>query len=125
MEKIESILSSPMENLNKMVDVNKVIGAPFVTPEGATVIPVSQIAFGFATGGGETEAKDTKNQDYPFFSASGAGVTVKPNGFLVISGENVRFLPVQKETSYDRLIELVPTVMDKVRGMVKPEKDEE
>ncbi len=120
---IENIMASTMENLNNMIDVDKVIGNAVISPDGATVIPVSQIAFGFVSGGGEYEFSQTKNEDFPFLGASGAGVSVKPSGFLIISGDNIRFLPIQKNTSYDKLIDLVPQVMEQIKKISKNESE--
>lgn len=116
---IENIMATTMENLNNMIDVDKVIGNAVVSPDGATVIPVSQITFGFVSGGGEYEFSDSKNEDLPFLGASGAGVSVKPNGFLIISGDNIRFLPIQKNTSYDKIIDLVPQVIEQIKNFSK------
>ena len=53
MHPIENVLSITMSELNKMVDVNTIVGNPFVTPDGCTIIPISKVSFGFVTGGGE------------------------------------------------------------------------
>ena len=119
---IENIIGATMENLNKMIDVDKVIGNAVIAPNGATIIPVSQVSFGFVSGGGEYDFENSKKQDYPFLGASGAGVSVKPNGFLVLSGESIRFLPIQKNTSYDKLIDLVPQVFEQIKN-IKQEED--
>ena len=92
---IENIMSSTMESLNKMIDVDKVIGHAVIAPNGATIIPVSQLAFGFASGGGEYEFPQSKKEEFPFAGGAGAGISVKPSGFLVISGDLIRFLPIQ------------------------------
>ncbi|MBR6764866.1 MAG: GerW family sporulation protein [Clostridia bacterium] len=118
---IENIMSTTMENLNSMIDVDKVIGNAVIAPDGSTVIPVSQVSFGFVSGGGEYEMDQSKKEDFPFLGASGAGVSVKPNGFLVISGESIRFLPIQKNTSYDKLIDLVPLVMEQIKKLKQEE----
>jgi len=112
---IENIMATTMESLNKMIDVDKVIGNAVITPNGATVIPVSQISFGFVSGGGEYEFPKTEKECFPFAGASGSGVSVKPSGFLVISGDCIRFLPIQKSTCYDKLIDLVPQVVEQIK----------
>ena len=128
---IENILSSTMENLNQMIDVDKVIGHPVLTTGGATVLPVSSIAFGFTSGGGEYDFAQNKRESYPFAGGSGAGVSVKPDGFLVISGEVIRYLPIQKNSCTDKLIDLVPQVVEQVKDLCKkkageqPEEDTE
>ena len=53
---IENIMSTTMENIRDMVDVNTVIGEPITTQDGSTVIPISRVSFGFVAGGGEYAA---------------------------------------------------------------------
>ena len=120
---IENIMASTMENINNMIDVDKVIGNAVITPDGATVIPVSQIGFGFVSGGGEYEFPQSKKEEFPFTGASGAGVSVKPNGFLIISGENIRFLPIQKYNSYDKIIDLVPQIIEQIKNFSNGEEE--
>ena len=114
---IENILASTMENLNQMIDVDKVIGHPVMTAGGATVLPVSSIAFGFTSGGGEYDFAQSRRENYPFAGGSGAGVSVKPDGFLVIAGDVIRYLPIQKSTCTDKLIDLVPQVVEQVKDL--------
>ncbi|MEG2174842.1 MAG: spore germination protein GerW family protein, partial [Oscillospiraceae bacterium] len=49
---ISEILEASLENLKKLVDVNTIIGEA-ITTDGVTIIPVSKVSFGFATGGSE------------------------------------------------------------------------
>ena len=48
---IEGILGVSMEKIREMVDVNTIIGDPISAPNGTTIIPVSKVSFGFASGG--------------------------------------------------------------------------
>ena len=119
---IESLMTTTMENIREMVDVNTVVGEPIHTPDGSTVIPISRVSFGFVAGGGEygesqlrQKHMDTTDADIPFAGGSGAGVTVQPLGFLVSSGEQVRLVPAQYCQSIDRLIELIPQAMAELR----------
>jgi len=114
-----------MENLKSMIDVNTVIGEAVISPSGATIIPVSCVGFGFVSGGGEygagenncknTELKD----DFPFAGGSGAGVSVKPSGFLVLQNNIVKFLPIQQSSTYDRIIDLMPQLINEVKDILK------
>lgn len=96
---IENIMSSTMENIRGMVDVNTVIGEAIVTQDGSTVIPFSRVSFGFVAGGGEYRcAPQPKPPEgecgrLPFAGGTGAGVTLQPVGFLVTSANSVRLLP--------------------------------
>ncbi|MBO8127940.1 MAG: GerW family sporulation protein [Peptococcaceae bacterium] len=123
---IEGLMKTAMESIKEMVDVNTVIGDPVETPDGTVVIPVSRVTAGFAAGGGEFEIT-RKNGDnvYPFGGGSGAGMSVKPVGFLVVGKNGVRLLPVDSKAIYDRLIDLAPEVLEKIEGMVKKEPNKE
>ena len=50
---IEGLMSSAMENIKEMVDVNTIVGDPVETSNGDVIIPISRVSFGFAAGGGE------------------------------------------------------------------------
>ena len=117
---IESIMTTTMENIRDMVDVNTVIGDPVNTPDGSTVIPISRVSFGFVAGGGEYavgEAAAEPDMQLPFAGGTGAGVTVQPMGFLFIGQDQVRLLPAQYYAPVDRIIEMVPQVLCDVRRM--------
>lgn len=49
----QELLSASMQNLRELVDVNTVVGEPITTPDGTTIIPISKVSFGFASGGSE------------------------------------------------------------------------
>jgi len=123
---IESLMTTTMDSLRDMVDVNTVIGEPINTQDGTTVIPISRVSFGFVAGGGEygeSQARQVSagstDADIPFAGGAGAGVTVTPLGFLVTSGEQVRLVPAQYCQSVDRLIELIPQAMAELRCAMK------
>ena len=123
---IENLMAATMESIRDMVDVNTVIGEAITTPDGATLIPISRVSFGFVAGGGEygesqarQKSADTTDSDIPFAGGAGAGVTVTPLGFLVSAGEQVRLVPAQYCQSVDRLIELIPQAMAQLRDAMK------
>ena len=118
---IESIMTTTMENIRDMVDVNTVIGDPVNTPDGSTVIPISRVSFGFVAGGGEYSAgepAEMPDSQLPFAGGTGAGVTVQPMGFLFIGQDQVRLLPAQYYAPVDRIIEMVPQVLCDIRRMI-------
>lgn len=122
---IQSLMKTTMESIKEMVDVNTIVGEPVETPDGTVIIPISRVTFGFAAGGGDC-APDSQNENFPFGGGSGAGVSVKPVGFLVCTSSNgVRFMPVECNVLYDRIFDLIPQVFGKVQEMVgcKREKD--
>lgn len=117
------IMSVTMEKLRNMVDVNTIIGTPINTQDGITLIPVSKVSFGFASGGSDFSSKQTDTQ-VMFGGGSGAGVSIVPIAFLVVSDGNVKILPMSApaNTTVDRLVEMVPEVMDRINSYVKKDK---
>lgn len=122
---LNDVMATTMEKIKSMLDVNTIIGTPIQTNEGITIIPVSKVSFGFASGGSDFGAK-AGNTDVMFGGGSGAGATISPVAFIVINGDNVRLLPVGSApgTTADRIVEMVPEVIDKVGGYFKKEKEE-
>ncbi|WP_425061118.1 putative spore protein YtfJ [Sporomusa carbonis] len=122
---IQGLMKTAMESIKGMVDVNTIVGDALETPDGTVIIPISRVAFGFAAGGGDYEAEETATtQNHPFGGASGAGISVKPVGFLVCSPTNgVRFMSVESNLVYDRIIDMVPQVISKIENMFNSNKN--
>lgn len=116
---IESLMKSTLENLKDMIDVNTVVGNPIKSPDGTTIIPISKVSLGFASGGSEFYSKDTKNEHdkFPFGGGSGSGVSVKPVAFLVIKDDLVRLLPVDQNNIniLDKIVDQIPQVIDSLK----------
>lgn len=115
-QKLKGIMDTSMDKLRAMVDADIVIGTPIKLGQ-MTLIPVSKVAFGLATGGSDFP---TKTSEALFGGASGAGVTVSPVGFLCVNGENIRMIPVSTEsTALDRAIAAAPEIIDKFKEITK------
>ena len=113
---LSEMLGDTMSKIREMIDVNTVVGAPITTPDGVTIIPVTKVSIGYGGGGSDFATKNyPAGRDNAFGGGAGAGVTIAPVAFLVIRGENVRMLPIAEpaSTSVDRLIELLPDILDK------------
>ncbi len=128
---IQGLMDTAMSNIKAMVDVDTIVGNAVTTPDNTVIIPISTVSFGFAAGGSDIAPK--KAEGAPVFGGgAGGGANVKPVAFLVVSGGNVRLLPVTNGSSpVDKLIDLMPEMVDKVNGAVssmkkkKAEKKEE
>ena len=118
---LTSLMETSMGKIREMVDSNSIIGEPITTPDGVTLIPVSRLSFGFGCGGG-----DYGKQGPKFGGASTAGVKVEPVAFLVVKDGVTRVLPVAipAVTTVDRVIEMVPEVMDRVENFIDKKKAE-
>ena len=74
---IGDLMSTTMQKIREMVDVNTIIGTPIRTDDGITLIPVSKLSFGFASGGSDFMTKNQKPEaDNAFGGGSGAGVNI-------------------------------------------------
>ncbi len=115
--KINSVIDTAMKNLNSIVDVNTVVGKSIKSDNGAIIIPISKVTFGFMTGGGEYgEVKlFKKSGEMPFAGGSGAIVSIKPSGFLV--EENGKFkLITQTEDSYEKIIDTATDIINSLKN---------
>lgn len=115
---IEGMMDTTLEKIKQMVDVNSVIGDPITTPDGTTIIPISKVNYGFASGGSDLPTKVPEKQY--FGGGTGAGITITPVAFLVVANGQVRLLRVDagSNTAVDRLIDQAPEIIDKVNGMI-------
>lgn len=113
-------MKTAMETLKDMVDVNTVIGDPVETQDGTVIVPVSRVAFGFAAGGSEFDTNPAGPAegmaDLPFGGGSGAGVSVQPVGFLVVSSDQIRMLPVDGGQPINKIIDMAPQFIDKLKS---------
>ena len=125
---INDLMATTMQKIREMVDVNTIVGQPITTPEGVTLIPVSKLSFGFASGGSDFVSKNQKaGDDNTFGGGSGAGVNISPVAFLIVKGDSVRLLSVDPPaaTTVDRIIEAVPQVVDKVTDFLEKKKEDQ
>lgn len=121
--KLNDLLRETMGKIHEMVDTNTIVGEPITTPDGVTLIPISRVSFGFGSGGGDYGKTAPQN----FGGGSGAGVKIDPVAFLVIKDGVTRVLPVAipPASTVDRVIDMVPDIMDKVEKYFDKKKDKE
>ena len=107
-------LQTSMSKIKEMVDVNTIVGDPVTTPDGVTLVSVSRVTFGFGGGGG-----DLVKQRSGFTGGSAAAVKIEPIGFLVIRNGVVNMLNIQPPAAntFDRIVDLIPQLMDKAEQL--------
>jgi sporulation protein YtfJ len=113
-----------MEKVHEMADCETVVGKPIVTADGTTIIPVSKVSVGFASGGSDLPTKSTKDT---FGGGSGGGVTVTPVAFIAVYKGEVKLLQLTANAPKENaIINLVPEVIDKITDFIdkKKEKDD-
>lgn len=99
---IELLAETLLEKLRWISQAETVVGKP-IESDGATIIPVSRVSVGFGIGGHTGKGE---------LAGSGGGAQVDPVAFLVIRGDNVQVLPVQRESSLlGKVYDLVPDII--------------
>ena len=119
--KVQGLLGASIDKIREMVDVNTVIGDPMTLEDGITLIPVSRVTYGFASGGSDLPTKC--NQDL-FGGGGGAGINIIPIAFLVVSDGNVRVLPLMASPdTINQMVSMVPDVVNKIGDLFSKHKD--
>lgn len=124
---LEGLMGTTIEKINQMVDVNTVIGNPVASPDGTIIVPVSKVSYGFASGGSSFAVKSAPNKDL-FGGGAGAGVSINPVAFIVISNGDAKVLTIDEpnSTTAEKALAMAPDLVDKVLSLFnKDKKDEE
>ena len=117
------ILSTTIEKVRDLVDVSTIIGEPINLPDGLTIIPVSKVTYGFASGGSDFPSK---NNVELFGGAGGAGITINPVAFIVVKDGEVTIKHIiSNENAVERAVTMVPEMFDKVANLVNKKKENE
>ena len=124
--KVSDLMQSTIEKVHELVDTNVIVGQPITTPDGVTLIPISKVSFGVGSGGGDYG----KAQPRPSGGGGGGGVKIDPVAFLIVKDGVTRVLPVAVPpvTAVDRIVDMVPDLMDKAEKYLdkkKAEKEQE
>jgi sporulation protein YtfJ len=128
---IQGLMTTAMESLKEMIDVNTIIGDPVETPDGSVILTVSKVGFGFAAGGSEFKVDSSQGQGQgqgqpklPFGGGSGGGVSITPIAFLIVNSQGVKMLHLDESTHlYEKLLELAPQAVDKIQQMLSKKDD--
>lgn len=121
---IGELMQTTMENVKNILRVDTVVGEPIYTPDGITLVPISKISVGFGGGGVELGGKgQTGSKGYGGGNAT--GVKIDPIGFLVIKEGTVRMINITPPASntVDRIIDIVPQVIDRVDSFIAKQKE--
>lgn len=120
---LESLVKTAIEKIREMIDIETVIGDPISTPNGTTIIPVSKVSVGFASGGSDLPTKSDKDL---FGGGSGGGVTIQPLAFITILPDgNVKLLQMTINAPKENAaLAIIPDIVDKISEMVSKSKSE-
>lgn len=122
-ENIKSIMETTMDKLKTMATADTIIGDPIELGENLKAIPISKVSYGFASGGSDIP---NKTQKAVFGGGSGAGMSVIPVAFLVVSNDDVKVMPIKTETSAsEQAITMIPELIEKLKKLMKKDEKEE
>ena len=128
--KVTGLISNALEDIKTIVDANTIIGTPIETNSGTTIIPVSKVSMGVASGGVDYESKKTAGNNN-FGGGGGSGVSVVPVAFLVVHADgSVEMMNVSNPTSkpadlgynVSSLVERAPEIIEKIKSMIPKKK---
>ena len=116
-------LEATINQIKTIVDVNTIIGQPIAVGN-VTILPVSKVTYGFASGGSDLPTKTNKEL---FAGGGGAGVTLQPLAFLVVSDSGVRILEISSKYNdgLDRALTMAPDIIDKIKGIIASSKSDD
>ena len=118
---IKAIIDVTMDKIRALVDADVVTGTP-IEVGNLTLIPVSRVSFGMASGGSDFPSKNGQL----FGGGGGAGVTVVPIAFMGVNGENVKMLPIYNEvTSLEKAITMAPEIIEKAKELFSKKENKE
>lgn len=116
-EKISEIMETTMDKIRTMVDANTIIGEKIVVDD-VTIIPISKLSFGFASGATDFAGKN--NGSKVFAGGGGAGASISPIGFLTVRNGSVRMISVeQSDSAAGRALEMLPETVEKIKELFK------
>ncbi|GGB27356.1 sporulation protein YtfJ [Virgibacillus dakarensis] len=128
---IQGLMTTAMENLKDMVEVNTIIGDPVESPDGSVIIPVSKVGFGFAAGGSEFSGKKKGSdsdqgdsgggqKEMPFGGGSGGGVSITPVAFLIVNAKGIKMVHLDGNTHLiEKMLDFAPQVVEKIQQLLK------
>ena len=117
-KKINRMTQFTSSEIQRLANVDTVIGKPIVTASGMQIIPFSKVTVGTLSGGGEygeLQVVEEKNE-MPFAGGNGSVVSMKPMGFLIDDGKSCRMMRVTDEpldTLIERASEIIKSVASK------------
>ncbi len=118
--KMSEIIRTSLEGIHGFSNNQTIIGEAINTPGGVTVIPVSKVSIGLATGGIDYGAKKINNPQ-SFGGGGGTGISITPLAFLTVSPDaEVKLIPVAPANDniakIADLIEHAPEIVEKIKG---------
>lgn len=123
--RINQTISSLIQNLNEIIDVNTVVGSP-IKQDNEIIIPLAKITLFQLSGGGEYGKISifSKNDEVPYSAGNGSVISINPCGFLVKNQNNDYKVLSVSNSNYDSLIDKATEFLKSITLNEKTTKDE-
>ena len=130
--KLQEVIAATLSQIKNIIDADTVIGSPINTASGTTIIPISKVAIGYATGGLDYNSKSEQAKPQNFGAGGGTGISIQPVGFLCIDPEGkVEMVSIGLKNPTDPIeqisdiIDRSPEIIAKIKAIfAKDDKDE-
>src|SRR5699024_9871178 len=121
---IQGLMTTAMENIKNMVEVNTIIGDPVESPDGSVIIPLSKLGFGFAAGGSEFNSNQSEDNSgeatLPFRGASSRGVYITTLELLIVHSREIKMIHINESTHiYEKMLDYAPKAADKIKAIIQ------
>ncbi|TJX15180.1 sporulation protein [Tissierella creatinini] len=108
---VNESISNIFARLEEFIKTKTVVGEPMQIGD-VTIVPFVEISFAVGTGGGSgVEEKGNQGSG----GGAGSGGKVSPTAVLVIKGDKVELLPINKTANLERLVQMVPDIVGKIK----------
>ncbi len=131
--KLQEVVHATLAQIRNMIDADTVMGTPVETASGTTLIPISKVAAGFATGGLDFNDKSGGSKDKPqnFGAGGGTGISVQPIGILAVSKDgDVELINIGVKNPTDPLeqisdlIDRSPEILARIKAIFAKDDEE-
>ena len=118
---IGEIMGVTMDKIKSMANTSTIIGEPIIFGD-VSVVPVSKISYGFASGGSDFGGKNPQGAKM-FGGGGGAGMTITPIAFLAVQDGAVKVLHIDSNpNSADKIVNAVPELIERIVALFKKDK---
>lgn len=130
--KLQEVIAATLSQIKNIIDADTIIGSPINTASGTTIIPISKVAVGYATGGVDFNDKSEHTKPQNFGAGGGTGISIQPVGFLCIDPEGrVEMVNIGLKNPADpieqisELIDRSPEIIAKIKAIFAKDDAEE
>lgn len=118
---VENLIENALDKIKYLMDCNIIVGEPVISPSGNIIIPISKVAVGFVSGGGEYSDNSNRKvaNHYPMAGGTCGGMSVTPVGFLYEYNGEIQYIDIENKSAYQTVLNMLNKILnhfDKKQG---------